>query len=182
MRYNNSETMGIFGFSTEEKIGKFVLRRLRGTLHEKKLKDFWQASGLNITLIKNLLRTYMSYMASNQSPSMFSIQPDANGDGGEFTSKTITLASRIVSATNVDGSIVIEFLRAMYVLARDGKIPFSKWNPKGYKEATELQKTFKTEQTIGDVAKSTMNKFVIVAIVGVAIYGASKMKTSNRSQ
>lgn len=178
MRYTNSETMGIFGFSVEEKIGKFMLRRLKGTLQEKKLKDFWQASGLNVTLVKNLLRTYISFMASNQSPSMFTVQPDSNGDGGTFTSSTIKLASRIVSVTNIESPIVIEFLRAVYVLARDGKIPFSKWNPKGYKAATELQKTFKSEQTIGDVAKSTMNKFVLVAIVGVAIYGASKLKTS----
>lgn len=174
--------MGIFGLSVEEKISSFMIKRLKGTSQEKKLKDFWQAGGMNITLVKNLLRTYLSLMATNQSPSMFSIQPDSNGNGGQFTNNTVKLASRIVSITNIESPLVVEFLRALYVLARDGKIPFAKWNPQGYKEATELQKTFKTEQTLSDIAKSSMNKFVIVAIVGVAIYGVSKLKTLKGSR
>lgn len=174
------EYMGIFGLSWQEKVASFVKNRLKGTAIQKKLSDFFQSGGLNVSLIKNLYNEYAALMAMGNAPADFVVLPNQSGDGGEFKQSTITLASKIATKTNVDNSIILEFLRALFVLARDGKIPFEKWNPQGYKESTQLRKTFETEKTILDtVVKPVMDKgtgLMVIFGVGVAAYLLSQLK------
>lgn len=180
LSHPQTETMGIFGFSWPEKIAKFMSQQLKGTSAVKKLKSFWSAGGLNVTLVKNLYNDYAALMASGYSPSNFSVAPNTAGTGGTFDGSTISLASKIQQSTNVETAVVLEFLRALYVLARDGKIPYAKWNPAGYQQKTALRQTFATEKSkIAEIAKGTLNYTklaLIAAVVTAGAYLLNKMK------
>lgn len=173
------ELIGLFGLSWPEKVAKFMSNQLKGTALRKKLKSFWGAGGLNTTLVKNLHNEYMALMARNYAPADFVIKPNAQGTGGSFTPSTVNLASMIQQKTNIDSAVILEFLRAMYVLARDGKIPFNKWNPKGFKESTALRKTFTSEKGFIEAAQKTGNYAkiaLIVAGLGAGAYFLSQVK------
>ena len=175
----NQEYMGLFGLSWEEKVAAFVQKRLKGTKAAKKLSDFFQAGGKNVALIKNLYREYAALMASGYKPAEFSVSPDDKGGGGQYAADTITLAGLLADRTNIETVIVLEFLRALFVLARDGKIPFAKWNPQGFKQSTKLQKSFSTEKGFLDITSKT-GTYAKIALalgaVGVGAYLLSQIK------
>ena len=175
----DSEFMGIFGLSWEEKIASFIKKRLKGTGFENKLSDFFQAGGLNIKLVTNIHNEYMALMASGYNPSNFVSMPDNNGNGGSFSESTKNLSSLLHKKTNIESVIIDEFLRSLFVLSRDGKIPFEKWNPQGFKESTELRKTFETEKNFIDnltvVAKKS-NALLWIAGIGVTALLLNQLK------
>lgn len=175
----DSEFMGIFGLSWEEKIASFIKKRLKGTGFENKLSDFFQAGGLNIKLVTNIHNEYMALMASGYNPSNFVSMPDNNGNGGNFSESTKNLSSLLHKKTNIESVIIDEFLRSLFVLSRDGKIPFEKWNPQGFKESTELRKTFETEKNFLDnltvVAKKS-NALLWIAGIGVTALLLNQLK------
>lgn len=176
----DTELMGLFGLSWEEKTASFMNKKLKGTQLAKKLKSFWGAGGMNVSIVKNLHREYTALQATGWKPSNFSVLPDLKGDGGQFDQATIQLAGQLQARTNIEAPIVFEFLRSIFVLARDGKIPFQKWNPQGYKQSTALQKTFKSEQGFLEAAQTTGNYMKIVlalAAVGVSAYLLSQIKS-----
>lgn len=168
----NPEMLGLFGLSWKEKVAKFMGKQLKGTKLKKKVKDFWGAGGMNMKMISNLSREYMAFMAQGKAPADFSAKPNAQGTGGMFSPSTINLASLIKRKTNTDSTIILEFLRALYVLARDGRIPYNKWNPQGYKASTKLRKTFKSEQGIIEAAKTGSNYMKVVLAVAALGAGA----------
>lgn len=175
-----TEYMGLFGFSWQEKVAGFMKKQLAGTAAAKKLSSFWQAGGVNVALVKNLHNEYMALMARGNPPSSFAVAPGSDGRGGQYSPSTLSLAATLSGKTNIETSIVLEFLRALYVLARDGKIPFEKWNPSGYAESTALRKTFISEKGLLDVFGKTANTgkiVLIVAGVGVGAYFLSQLKT-----
>jgi hypothetical protein len=175
------ELMGLFGVSWEEKIASFMIKKLKGSQLAKKLKTFWQAGGMNVSIVKNLHREYTALQASGWKPANFFEQPDSAGNGGIYDTQTLQLADRLQAKTNIELPVILEFLRAVFVLSRDGKIPFEKWNPQGFKMSTILQKTFKTERSgILDAAKTGGNYMKIVltiAAVGVSAYLLSQIKS-----
>lgn len=176
---SNAELMGIFGFSWPEKVASFMQKRLKGTAFESKLKSFWGAGGKNIELVENLHREYIALMAQGKNPATFSLPPDVSGNGGVFSSDSILLSQIINSKTAIDKTIIEEFFRAIFVLARDGKIPYEKWNPKGYSEAEKLTKTFTSEQNIFDKLKSgsgSLNSLLLIAGIGVSAFLLSQLK------
>lgn len=176
------EHMGIFGFSWQEKVAKFMKTQLKGTAAAKKVSDFFQAGGLNVSLVNNMYNEYAALMATGFAPVDFTVQPDSEGNGGTMTQNSFTVAARISDKTNVDASIVLPFLRALFVLSRDGKIPFAKWNPAGFKQSTALRKTFSTEKGILEVAQSagkTANVLMWIAGIGVGAYFLSQLKFLN---
>lgn len=173
------ETMGLFGLSWPEKVASFMYKQLKGSAAAKKLKQFWGAGGKNVTLVKNLHNEYMAFLARGYNASNFTIPPDANGKGGSFDQNTTTLAGLIQQKTNVSIPIILEFLRAMFVLARDGKIPFKKWNPKGYQQSTDLRKSFQSEKGVLEAAQATGNvakMLVVLAGLGVGAYIITQLK------
>jgi len=179
-----AEYLGIFGFSWEEKVASFIKKQLKGTAAAKKLSDFFQAGGLNVALVKNLYNEYAALMAKKYQPVTYSIQPDSSGNGGMLSQDSIQLAAIVGNKTNVDVSIVTAFFKAIFVLSRDGKIPFAKWNPQGWKESTELRKTYSTEKGIlesvtkaAGTAVNTSKIFLIVAGIGAAAYLLAQVKT-----
>lgn len=179
IRDDEPEVMGLFGFSWQEKVAAFMQKRLKGTAKEKLMKSFWQAGGKNVTLVNNLYNEYAAFMAKGQQPATFSVLPNAAGDGGEFSDSTISLASMLQKKTNVDTGVILEFFRAIFVLARDGKIPSAKWNPQGWKESTALRKSFSTEKGFGDVLQKSENyskALLMIAGLGVGAYLLSQIK------
>jgi len=173
------ELMGIFGFSWPEKVAAFMVKRLKGTVYENKMKTFWGAGGKNTELVENLERQYLLLMATGHNPASFSMPPDINGNGGTLSADSQLLAQLINSGTNVDIPIINEFLRGLFVLSRDGKIPFEKWNPQGYKESKKTtSEVFPSEQGILDKLKpagNTMNSVLLIAGIGVGAYLLSQL-------
>lgn len=167
------ESMGIFGFSWQEKTGDFMRKHMKGTALAKKLSDFWQAGGVNTKLIENIQRTYAAEMALGRQPVSWVVPPNSAGDGGTFSSDTISLAGIVSGKTNIDAALVLEYFRALWVLARDGKIDSAKWDPKGYKSTTALQKTFSTEKSVADIASSSIKTIVILVGLGLGAYALS---------
>ena len=174
------EMMGIFGFSWPEKVTGFMLKRLKGSVYEPKLKDFFQASGRNQKLVENMHREYLALMAQGKNPVTFSLAPDASGNGGQMSPDGNLLAQQIFNKTAIDMPIINEFLRALFVLSRDGKIPYEKWNPKGYQQAKEVSKSaFESEQGFFDKLKpagDTMKTVLLVAGIGVSAYLLNQLK------
>lgn len=175
------ETMGIFGFSWQEKSAAFMQKRLKGTEYESKLKSFWGAGGKNVEMVNNLHLQYMALMARGYNPVSFSIAPDAAGNNSVLSADSILLTQEINKATGVDKAIINEFLISIFVLARDGKMPYEKFNPKGYNAATAITKeTFVSEQSILDKITPTASKnistFLVVAGIGVSAYLLSQIK------
>ena len=121
------------------------------------MNDFFQAGGKNVRLIDNLHREYMALQAEGKSA------VSVVNDGLDQSS--LSLANEIYKRTNVDIVIVIEFLKSIYNLSKTGKIPYEKWNPKGYKKSETAKKTFSTEKGFFDFAKSTAGYGKIVLIV-----------------
>lgn len=180
---SGGEYMGIFGFSWEEKVGSFMKKALQGTAAAKKMSSFFQAGGVNVSLVKNLANEYLALMARGYRPANFTAPPDSNGSGGTFDSSTISLAGMLSNKTNVDAAVSLAFLRALFVLSRDGKIPFAKWNPQGYKESTTLRKTFSTEKGILEKVSPVANYgkiALIVAGIGTAAYFLSQLNAVKR--
>lgn len=177
---NDPELMGLFGLTWPEKVASFMLKRLKGSVYESKLKSFWGGSGKNTELVENLETQYLLLMAQGHNPATFSLPPDINGDGGTLSADSQLLSQLINSGTNVDIPIINEFLRGLFVLARDGKIPFEKWNPAGYQEAKKTTSSaFESEQGILDKLKpagNTMNAVLWIAGIGVGAYLLNQLK------
>lgn len=175
------ELMGLFGLTWAEKVASFMDARLSGSA-KKKMHDITQSGGMNIKLVDNLYNEYIALLARGNQPAQFVIAPDSKGNGGDFTSNSLMLADAIGGKTNVESSIVLNFLRAMFVLARDGKIPFERWNPAGYQQTTELRKTFATERKPSGIAQvitgatNTSKVIAVIAGLGVAGYLLSQLK------
>lgn len=164
----DSEYMGIFGLTWEEKVADLTYKKVANIDKNiaKKLKDFWQAGGLNVTLIKNLHREYIALQAQNYKP--------ANFENGFISQETSNLSTILSNRLNIEKIITDSFLRSLYELSSQGKIPFEKWNPSGYKSSIELQKTFETEKNIfeklSENTKSTKNIIVLLGIVTGLFY------------
>ena len=169
------ELLGLFGLSWSEKVASQMSKYLKGTAAAKKLKSFWSPGGVNTTLVENLQREYAAEMAYNREPASFVIPPDSSGNGGEFTENTVSLAAIISGKTNIDVAIILEFFRSLFVLARDGKIPFAKYDPNGVKQSSAAAKVFESERSILDVAGSGLKTLLIIAGLGVGAYALSQI-------
>lgn len=170
------ELLGIFGLSFAEKVAAFMSKHLKGTAAAKNLKSFWSPGGVNTTLIDNLQREYAAEMAYGRQPASFVIPPDASGNGGTYTESSVALAGILSAKTNIDSAVILEFFRALFVLARDGKIPFAKWDPRGVMASTAAQKTFQSEKSIADIASGGLKTLAIIAGLGVGAYALSQLK------
>ncbi len=147
--------LGIFGFSFEEKVADFMIDDL-GKNQSSILKDFWQAGGKNVTLVKNLSREYLALQARGSRPSDFST--------GTYDSNTYDTALKMSNALNVPINITVSFLKSIFYLASQGKIEYSKWNPRGYEVSRDLQKSFESEKDIIEKLKVGVPRTLIVGI------------------
>ncbi|MFA5235099.1 MAG: hypothetical protein WC390_11930 [Sulfurimonas sp.] len=181
--YVAPEYMGLFGLSFEEKLASATYKKLQAIdkTIAKKLKDFFQAGGLNIRLIQNMYREYTALMAQNYKPANFTNNAPDNA--------TLNLIAIIKGKLNIDDSIISNFLLSLQELAAEGIIPYAKWNPKGFKESTALQKTFSTEQSIIDKTISTtkevsgkLSLILIVAGLGVSFYYINKYQGKKNNE
>ncbi len=167
MKIIESELLGIFGLSWQEKVANLTYQKTAKTDKElsRKLKDFWQSGGLNVTLINNLYMQYAALMASGYMPSSFK--------NGEPDKNTKVLIDKINAKLNIDKLIIKNFLDSIFQLSSEGKIPLQKWNPKGYKETQDLVKTFPSETSIFDKVKkstNTVSSILIVAGIATTLY------------
>ena len=170
----NPEMMGILGLGWDEKVVSFMKDRLSGIAKTK----------INVDIVKNMYNYYMASLATGGKPVGFVAAPDAAGNGGDFDINTLRLADSIQASTNTDSSTVLNYLRAIWVLARDGKIPYEKWNPSEYLKTTDLRKSIPTEQSgvlkqlgvVAGQASSTGKILLVVAGLGVTAYLLSQLK------
>jgi hypothetical protein len=169
------EIMGIFGMSWQEKIVAFMKKQLKGqTELLKKLSTWW---GENTTLIDNLYREYTALIATGGNPVSFSELPGIDGSGGTFSVETELTATNIAAKTAIDRKIVESFLRALFVLARDGKIDYKKLDPVGYIETKTATKSVTAEKTgILEQVSSSAKTILWVAGLGTALYLLNTLK------
>lgn len=181
VNFSNStpELIGLFGLTWQEKVAGVMQKALKGTKYQKLMSDFFSSGNKNTKIVNNCYNEYAALMSKGFLPSGFKVLP-VNGKGGELNDSSIKLVSLINAKTNIDHAVIIEFLKALWILAKDGKIPFAKWNPKGHEETTALRKTFATEKTILD-SKEDIKKYVnaglIIAGLGVGGYLLSQIKS-----
>lgn len=114
---------------------------------QKRLKPFpvMYKQSKNRRMIDNLHREYMALIASGYKKADILT---GSGDLLKWNRQTYEMARKITDRLNVNNLLTLNFFIAMYNLARQGKIPFEKWDPKGYEKSEKQKKTFKTEKTI----------------------------------
>ncbi len=168
MKITESEYLGIFGLSWQEKLADSTHKKVNSVDKNiaKKLKDFFQSGGLNVRMIENLHREYTALMASGYKPS--------NYNDSSSLQDTENLSKILSDKTKIEKVITDSFLRSLYDLSATGKIPFEKWNPAGYKESIILQKKFDTEKNIFEKistdAKSVKNVLLFSGILAGLYY------------
>lgn len=168
------ELMGIFGFSWQEKIINFMKRRLKGTASVKILSDFW---GENTKLADNLHKQYLLELSQGSIPVSFTAAPDSKGDGGTPAAESDILAATLSSKTGIDKEVTEEFLRALYCLARDGKIDYKLLNPQDYQKAVTAAKSFEPQNVIERIATSGKTLLFLGGLVTAAyLYNSFKDK------
>lgn len=177
MKVYEPELMGLFGLTWQEKVTNLTYKKVNAIDKEiaKKLKDFFQPGSLNVRMIENMEREYLALMASGYKP--------ANFIDGIPDSSTLQLIPKLKAKINIEELTILKFLESLYELSAAGKIPYAKWNPKGYKESTALQKTFPSEITILDnVQKGAKvgTVLLIVAGVGISLYYLNNIERLKR--
>lgn len=130
-------------------------------------------------VFNNMHREYMSLIAEGFT------QADIISGKGDFlkwNAQTYRMASLISDRVNVPKLLVINFFNALYNLALQGKIPYQKWNPKGFQEAKDLQKTLPSEKSIFTKSGEVVGKFgknlIPIAIVAGVLGGYFLFKKS----
>lgn len=177
MKVYEPELMGLFGLSWQEKVTALTYKKVNAIdkTIAKQLKDFFQSGSLNVRTLENMHREYIALMAQGYKPSVFV--------NGVPDSSTLQLIPKIKDKLNIDELIILKFLESLFELSAAGKIPYAKWNPKGYKESTALQKTFPSEKTVLDnVQKGAKigTVLLIVAGVGVSLYYLNNIERLRR--
>lgn len=177
MKVLEPELMGLFGLTWQEKVTNLTYKKVNAIdkTIAKKLKDFFQAGSLNVRMLENMHREYIALMAKGNKPS--------NIIDGKADSNTLQLIPKIKEKINIDDLIILKFLESLFELSAAGKIPYAKWNPKGFKESTALQKTFPSEVTILDnVQKGAKvgTVLLIVAGIGISLYYLNNIERLKR--
>lgn len=129
----------------------------------------------NNRVIDNIHREYMSLLAKGFTKADIL---SGTGDFVKWNRQTYTMAGQIADRLNVPKLLVLNFFLSLYNLARSGKVPFEKWNPKGYDKSKKLQKTFVTEkgflEKTGDQA-GKITKLLMPLSIGAGIITALVM-------
>lgn len=177
MKISEPELMGLFGLTWQEKVTSLTYKKVNAIdkAIAKKLKDLFQPGSVNVRMLENMHREYIALMAKGSRPSNF-----VNGVADNYT---LQLIPKIKEKINIDDLIILKFLESLYELSAAGKIPYAKWNPRGFKESTALQKTFPSEVTILDnVQKSAKvgTILLIVAGIGVSLYYLNNIERLRR--
>lgn len=124
-----------FYWGWKGKVFNYMRARLKGLPAYKQL---------NMVLIDNLYREYASLIASGYEKADII---SGKGDLVRWNKQTYNMARTIADRLNISVIIILNFFLALYNLAKAGKIPFQKWNPKGYIKSKKLMTTLPTEKT-----------------------------------
>ena len=138
------------------------------TYMEKLLEGFPEKKLISLRMIDSLNRSYMSAIARGLKHADVIY---AKGDIIKWDKPTYKLSKHIAEEIRVSQLFVLNYFIAIYNLAKAGKIPYQKWNPRGYIKAKKLMKKIPTEiPMLEKVGKKAM--FAGMAILPIAIIGA----------
>ena len=138
MQFDLKENPELLGAVTwKGKIKDYMKARLKYQPELLKLAD-------NSRVLDNIHREYMALLAKGYKKADII---SGSGDFLKWDRQTYTMSRLIADKTNVPNLLVLNFFIAMYNLAKSGKIPFEKWNPKEFEESEKLKKKFSTEKT-----------------------------------
>lgn len=161
----NDESLGFDPFKLWiDKIILFMRKRLKYSPEYKLITH---------RMILNLNREYMRLQASGYTAADI---VSGAGDLVKWNRQTYKMSSLISDSLNVSKMIVLNYFLALYNLAKDGKIPYEKWNPKEYIKSKKLQKKIITEKTIFEKAAKGLSIIVPLAIVGGIAAGVFILK------
>lgn len=141
MTTQNPQELGFFGFSAWEKILSYMQSALRGMVEYSYVSSFWK----NENLINNLNREYMSMQSSGYNPA--TPQKKLSQYTKLWNPETNKMAQLIGKNLNIPQLVVLAYFSAIFDLSATGKIPYQKWNPKGYAKSKKLQEKIETEKT-----------------------------------
>lgn len=162
---NNDESLGFDPFKLWiDKIILFMRKRLKYSPEYKLITH---------RMILNLQREYMSLQASGYAAADI---VSGSGDLVKWSKQTYKMSRKISDSLNVSQLFVLNFFLALYNLAKVGKIPYQKWNPKGYIKAKKKQKKIETERSPFEKAAKGLSIIVPLAIVGGIAAGVFILK------
>lgn len=115
----------------------------------------------NMRVLEGLHREYMSLLATGYKKADI---VSGSGDFVKWDRQTYTMSRIMADRLNVPQLLVLNYFLAVYNLARAGKIPFQKWNPKEYEKSKELQKQFPTEKDFFEKTGEKAAKFTKMLI------------------
>lgn len=153
---NNAELLGI-GIGWQNKVIPYMRKRLR---------MFPEVKLVTHRMINNLQREYMSLQASGYTAADI---VSGTGDIVKWNKQTYKMSRIMADRLNVSSLFVLNYFLALYNLSKTGKIPYQRWNPKGYIKSKKLQKKIPTEKTILEkVGKGFRFGLPLVALIGIA--------------
>jgi hypothetical protein len=177
--YNNEllgfwERLGL-GLTFKEKILNFIKKRTRG------LSIYLYSTFGNVD---NLDREYLALQREGWRPVEF-IGNIADIDRAQWSADSWQLIFELQKRTKLPQRIIDLYLRALWYGAHLGKIPYSKWNPKGYEERQALKQSWSTEKTwlakAGEfTGKKTKNIILLATIAGGGFLLYQFMETKKR--
>jgi len=152
------------------------------------LKNLKHVSGLyklakNKTVLKNIVREYMALQSTGYEKCDI---VSSSGDFLKWDTQTYKMANIISKTIKVPKLLVLNFFIALYNLSKAGKIPYWKWNPKGYLKSKKAQKTIDTEKNFlekfstktGSITKQFSKKILIpifvLSTISYYLYNKSK--------
>lgn len=166
---DSNNNIGFMGFSWQEKVRDLVKLWYKGTPKE---------NTINTSIVDNVHRIYVSYLAKGYKAIDFSVKfPDILLS--KMNNESIILVKEISREAKTDFILADRILRALYYLASIGKIPFEKYDPKGFEVQKQLIKKFDTEKSIIDKITPSKGKVFLfgMGIAGIAaIYLYSQRK------
>lgn len=172
------ELMGIFGLSWQEKIINFMKKRMKGNELSKILSSWWSE---NTRLVDNLHAQYLIELAAGSALPSYTVQPNSSGNNGSPSSETDILSQNISRTTGIDKQLTDEFLLALYVLTRDGKIDYKKYNPSIKRELISAKEAFRPENIL-DKLQSSGKIIMLIGGIAVSAYLYNTLTKKRRSE
>jgi hypothetical protein len=155
------QAIGFLGLSWQETVLSLVKKWLTGTPDYKII---------NTTIIDNVSRIYISEIAKGQNPITWAT---TNADIllNKMDSNSVGFTREIARQANTSFILTDRILRAIFYLSAIGKIPYAKYDPKGYEAQSKAVKKFSSEKSFFDKYLPSKKPLIIGSIIIAGIAG-----------
>lgn len=156
----------LMGFGWTDNVKSYLLRLTKGLPYLRKYAT-------RTRIILNLNTQYMALIVQGYKPINIL---SGSGDFIKWNKESYKMASIISEKMGLPKVFVLYYFLAIFNLARGGKIPLSKWNPKADVEAKKLKNKLSTEKNvftkIADSLKAGVEKTTNKIVVPIVVVGS----------